>query len=205
MLIGYEFCNKMNEAALTESFLDSLSAVFCPETVLLLQKRIAELKLLKGRMERMTAWKVLADLLCKADVRGVAVVFSESGKPYLLDSPYYISLSHSGNLAVCAVHESPVGIDVEHITGRRISRPLRKVFEPGLSDTEILTRFCTAEAYTKLTGEGIKKIRDILPNPMDFLETGYLARHVEVPKDYISVVVSESTSPASFGKNMRIF
>lgn len=38
----------------------------------------------------------------------------ENGKPYLTEhSDLCISLSHSGNYAVCALHDKPVGVDIQ--------------------------------------------------------------------------------------------
>lgn len=39
-----------------------------------------------------------------------------NGKPYLIDSDMYVSLSHSGDYAVCAVHDKPIGIDIQQIS-----------------------------------------------------------------------------------------
>ncbi|MFI3313133.1 MAG: 4'-phosphopantetheinyl transferase superfamily protein [Eubacteriales bacterium] len=37
------------------------------------------------------------------------------GKPYFPGNPLYFSISHTKNLAVCAVGDSPLGVDVEQI------------------------------------------------------------------------------------------
>ncbi len=37
------------------------------------------------------------------------------GRPYLRESAYFVSISHSGEAVACAVSEEPVGIDVEKI------------------------------------------------------------------------------------------
>lgn len=49
---------------------------------------------------------------------------TQSGKPYLPDYPaFHFSLSHSGNLVVCAVSSVPIGVDLER------ERPVR----PGIA------------------------------------------------------------------------
>ena len=55
-----------------------------------------------------------AHALKQAGVRDLALAESEYGKPELSqDSGLYFNISHSGVLAVCAVSERPVGVDVE--------------------------------------------------------------------------------------------
>ena len=47
-------------------------------------------------------------------LRADEIVVTEYGKPYLPELPdFHFSLSHSGNLALCAVSSEPVGCDVE--------------------------------------------------------------------------------------------
>ena len=48
--------------------------------------------------------------------RDVTVVYDDHGKPVLQDHPHlHFSLSHSGEWAVCALSDVPVGVDVELI------------------------------------------------------------------------------------------
>lgn len=49
---------------------------------------------------------------------------AESGKPYLKNCPYYISISHSDEAVVAAISEKPVGIDIERL--RPVSERLIK-------------------------------------------------------------------------------
>ena len=47
----------------------------------------------------------------------------ENGKPYLINSDKYISVSHQGNWTLIAISDSPVGIDVEKIKKYKESLP----------------------------------------------------------------------------------
>lgn len=49
------------------------------------------------------------------------IAVAQGGKPYLANYPdIYFNLSHSGEWAVCAISESPVGVDIQHCDeGRR--------------------------------------------------------------------------------------
>ena len=54
--------------------------------------------------------------------------YGENGKPYIAGSPYF-SLSHSGDIVVCAVSDFEVGADVEKIR-RANMRLARRFFQP---------------------------------------------------------------------------
>jgi len=51
--------------------------------------------------------------------REAAIIYNESGKPFIKDSPTHISISHSGDLAAIAVCRNyATGIDIERIKDR---------------------------------------------------------------------------------------
>ena len=68
------------------------------------------------------------------------------GRPILIDSPYHLSVSHSGGTMVVAIAKQPLGIDVE----------LDRAIEPGvierlkLNPQHPLLDWCTREAAIKL-------------------------------------------------------
>lgn len=65
--------------------------------------------------------------------------YNEYGKPALADYPdIHFNLSHSGNLVVCAVDSSPVGIDIEEI------QPI---------DLTIAQSFCSQEELSLLAAK----------------------------------------------------
>lgn len=70
----------------------------------------------------------------------------EGGKPYFEGDPIYFSLSHSGKYAVCAISDSPIGVDIEEkkeLPKRIKGRFANDVFE-----------WTKKEAKGKLTGKG---------------------------------------------------
>lgn len=94
----------------------------------------------------------LAHRLCEA-VTGGSLRFTEAGKPYLPGGPA-VSISHSGRLAVCAVSETAVGIDIER---RRTasSRLLARAKTAGYDETTEFLHWWTArEANCKRLGRG---------------------------------------------------
>ena len=62
------------------------------------------------------------------------IALTEYGKPYLPELPdFYFSLSHSGNMALCAVSSEPVGCDIE--LPRKFDPAIaRRFFHPAEQD-----------------------------------------------------------------------
>lgn len=111
----------------------------------------------------------------------VCFTYAENGKPSLLGGGYELSISHSDDLVVVAIHEGPVGIDVEHI--REVSPRLAKKYFcddenfyifgheakdtdfEHMASTDIRMRFfeiwTAKEAYLKCIGEGLSRLRSV--------------------------------------------
>lgn len=70
----------------------------------------------------------------------------ENGKPYVKNAPFHFSLSHSGDYAVCAISDSPVGVDIEQ------ERELTEKFKKRFAET--ILQWTKKEAKGKLTGNG---------------------------------------------------
>lgn len=93
----------------------------------------------------------------------------EKGKPYLKDCPWiHFNISHTKGMVVCAVHDLPVGVDVEEIRpysealAKRVLTPLElqnlALWESrGHHFGEVcFFRYWTLkESYVKATGEGL--------------------------------------------------
>ena len=94
------------------------------------------------------------------------VKFTGEGKPYLQDGPCF-SLSHSGDLIVCAVDADEVGVDIERVSKFAKTRIARKILNPfeenafaGISDTDEAAKYLAVkwtgkEAIAKLIGKGL--------------------------------------------------
>lgn len=70
----------------------------------------------------------------------------EKGKPRVSDDIFYFSLSHSGNYAVCAISDTPIGVDIEE--DKELPERIRKRFANNV------TEWTKKEAKGKLTGNG---------------------------------------------------
>lgn len=88
----------------------------------------------------------------------------KSGKPYIENVNLKFSISHSGSIAVCAISDKPVGIDIEMIRDANIN-VARKVFTPdeqmyvfekwSLAQLRFFEIWTRKEAYVKMLGRGI--------------------------------------------------
>lgn len=83
-------------------------------------KRIAKVERLKKTKQK--AQSIGAELLLRhavgqitGEVSNVKWDTDENGKLYFTDHDgIYVNLSHSGDYAVCAVHDAPIGVDIQH-------------------------------------------------------------------------------------------
>lgn len=126
---------------------------------------------------------------CNVAVEDVIFDNKEHGKPYAVGLNVKFNISHSGDIVVCAIDSSPVGIDVERIrpvdlkvakwicTGDELLYlfghiPLEQDFA-YTTDIVVLTRFfeiwTKKEAYAKWVGKGIDIIK--IDSTKIFLQT----------------------------------
>lgn len=99
----------------------------------------------------------------------------EFGKPYLKNTNIHFNISHSGSMAMCALHDSPVGADIEMIkpysdaVARRImSDEEMQRFQSSADRQALFFKIWTLkEAYLKFTGTGISALGSITVYPAD--------------------------------------
>ena len=100
--------------------------------------------------------------------------YLEGGKPVIKNHPeIHFNFSHSGNIALCAIDNQPVGADIE--MPRKITPSLilytmneeeRTIIESASDQIMTFLSFWTKkEAVLKLTGEGIRSnLKTVLEN-----------------------------------------
>lgn len=90
--------------------------------------------------------------------------YEKSGKPYLINFPYYFNLSHSGDYVACALSDREVGVDLQVHRAAGIQRVAGRFFSPAEADALMRAEdreafffrlWARKEAYGKLTGKGI--------------------------------------------------
>ncbi len=127
-------------------------------------------KLLSVAAEWLT--KSNASLLLNIPPEEIALLRDEKGKPFIKDSPLYISISHSGDFAAVTFHPTPVGLDIEVLKPIDMRLKNRICTDSDLeylsqSQTEaqenlnLLKIWTAKEAYFKMTGTGITNFKSI--------------------------------------------
>ena len=133
------------------------------------------------------------DMLNIEHRKPLEIALNEYGKPYVngMDD-FYFNLSHSGDMAVCAISDVPVGVDVE-----KISRDCSSIIDRYYTDFEkeiskdkgtsyIWTR---KEAVAKANGRGIGVGIDKIDTSGDYVvidDEKYLIFTKSVDDYYIS-------------------
>ena len=108
-----------------------------------------------------------------ADFTEFSFAENEFGKPFIanIDSDIHFSLSHSGNILVCAVARFNIGVDCQIVNikdaarckkiAERFYSPQEKLFLDGLPDADYISNFfkiwTKKEAYIKYTGRGLSQ------------------------------------------------
>ncbi len=128
------------------------------------KNRISLIKSEAARKQSLAAEVALISLAKKlelTDVFPLEYKADENGKPYFADrQDVHFSLSHSGDIAVCAMAKSPVGVDVQEI-----KTPNMKLAEKYFTENELKTNdgsrdwfmriWARKEAVLKAEGTGI--------------------------------------------------
>ena len=113
--------------------------------------------------------------------KDLSLSYTEHGKPYLSRHPdIHFNLSHSGVLAVCAVSDVPVGIDIEHprkysaSVARRFFTSEEYAFVEKSEDTTqaFLQIWTRKESYLKMLGCGLS----LSPETFSVLPGGHLPK-----------------------------
>jgi len=110
------------------------------------------------RMLSLLGWQLLAENLPNKALLA-EVQFEEKGKPFIPNSNIYFNISNTKGLVVLAMHNNPVGIDVERLREPK-EAIYSRVFCPeevrSIACSEDFTRLWTRkEAVVKLFGGGL--------------------------------------------------
>lgn len=136
---------------------------------LLSDKRIEKVRRIKNDNKK--AQSIGAELLLRRAVNEITGEnknaewdTDDRGKLYLTDHPeIHVNLSHSGNYAVCAVHDASVGIDIQYMRDfdeRLISRYFASDEAEYIADSAdkknaFYTVWTRKESLFKATGKGL--------------------------------------------------
>ncbi|MBR4545907.1 MAG: hypothetical protein IKO14_08075 [Oscillibacter sp.] len=82
------------------------------------REKVLSLRDERKRLQSLAAGLVSRYLLASVGISDGLLAYAESGKPYIQNCPeWHISISHSGQYAVCAVSRSPVAVDIQRHGG----------------------------------------------------------------------------------------
>lgn len=142
--------------------------------------RIDRCKREEDRIRSLLGEMLLKKLLCEYTKKEITLESEANGRPVLKDSELFVSISHSGEMAACAVDEKPIGIDVQGIKpikSKLICRVCTKEEEEYvlasaagatgemIYDQPTLERFyeiwTAKEAYFKKVGTGITDFKSV--------------------------------------------
>ncbi len=165
---------------------------------------------MRTKIEHKRSLRIAADHICRtaiAEFCGVKpneIIFgyTEQGKPYTQNLPVHFSISHSGDIAVCAVSDNEIGIDIEKIrnvnprTAERFANDKEKEYI-NTSENGFFEIWTLKEAYFKCIGTGlgsdIKKVCfNISENGIICSEYGFELSFFEVEKDYICSICKKT-------------
>ena len=162
------------------------------------QKRIHNMKQEKSRKQSMGVGLLLQKVLALYHMQDSDVFVDEHGKPKVEGLEF--SLSHSGNLVLCAVSEEPVGCDVEELrkapkgVAERYFSDAEQAYLSHFSadehDREFFRIWTMKESYVKMTGEGLRVSFEAYEIAME--DTGArVIRHGEMQSCYLSTMELE--------------
>lgn len=163
---------------------NELQLEICPKNIISSLKR---LEWICGRL-------LLQHLATSLDVSYKGIQKDEFGKPFLKQSNYHISLSHSYPFVAAQIHpERSVGIDIEQPKQKLLKIAPRILDEGELKNAGVdivkhCVYWCAKEALYKVYGKrGLLFTHHLHLKPFDLQNAGDLKGWIEVPEGQILV------------------
>ena len=128
------------------------------------QAHILRYRRAEDRRRSLGVWRLMEEMLAGRGFSARQVAVDMRGKP-CCDGVFF-SLSHAGDMALCAVSDAPVGCDIERVRDApleiapRVFRPDERAYlREAQSENDAQRRFFTLwtlkASYMKMTGEGL--------------------------------------------------
>ncbi len=147
----------------------------------------------------------------------INIVYNDYGKPTLSANDIYFNIAHSGKWVVCAIADSPVGIDIEKINKWRpiVARRLFSADEYKVllthkgraRDDYFYTLWTLKESYSKAIGRGLTlpfnalNIKKSQLNQLFVTDDNYLLKQYNVDNEYKMAVC---TANDNFADDVKI-
>jgi 4'-phosphopantetheinyl transferase len=144
-----------------------------------------QLKIGKRNLHWLGTRVLLRKMLCTDEYIDFKV--DEHGKPYLVNLPYHISLSHSFDYAAVMIGKAPVGIDIEQVKEKveRIAHKFMRKQELAFINekdkiNQLYVCWCVKEAVYKCYGQKeVSFVNNILLEPFNFEGHGCVKAHLD--------------------------
>jgi len=170
----------MIEVWLVDTDVDASPDALSPDE----RERAARFRFEEHRRRWIAAHVALREILSKY-TSDVQFVIGENGKPSLANGAVHFNLSHSGDLAVIAVSDHEIGVDVEQI---RDGFDYESIM-PAANRDEFFRAWTRKEACLKARGLGLG-VSEPLPATEDLLVEDLSLRH-----GYAGAVATTNASP----------
>lgn len=167
------------------------------------KERVDRYKRDDDKKRSLCAQMLLQKLLEKQSLSGKELFYEENGCPKFKNSQLFVSISHSEDVAFCAVSENAIGVDVEKM--RKISHSLinrvcvdeEKAYVKAdcdinadtktIGNPDVIKRFfeiwTAKEAYFKMRGSGITDLK--------MVNTLKLERSIFTHGDYVFCIIED--------------
>jgi 4'-phosphopantetheinyl transferase len=151
-----------------------------------------QLELVEYAPKRQLEWLAGRYLIYTMTGRFLSVKKDEDGKPYLSNSAYHISLSHSGSLVTAIISPCIVGIDIQSITSK-LENVAHRVFNKRKMDQlkdetrleHLHVYWGAKEALYKAYGKrGLDFRENLLVEPFEYRYTEGVTEGVIVKEDW---------------------
>lgn len=129
-------------------------------------------KALRCANEEKRRASLASELLLKAACGRTDYMIGKNGKPYFDGDPCFFSLSHSGEYALCAVSDVPIGADIELPGALRYESIAQRFFAEAECEyilhsaspaDAFYSLWVQKEAIVKASGDGIAALKSAAP------------------------------------------
>lgn len=152
--------------------------------------------------KRRREWLASRVLLKELAGQELSIAYHEDGAPYLPDSPFSISISHTDGFAAVQLQEQAVGVDIEYRSNRVIKIRSRFMSPEEYASIDadheaehLLIYWCAKEALFKL----------IRQQDVDFIKHLHVEPFAYSPSGEIKVLETRTSERRSFTLNYEVF
>lgn len=152
--------------------------------------------------KRRREWLASRVLLKELAGQELSIAYHEDGAPYLPDSPFSISISHTDGFAAVQLQEQAVGVDIEYRSNRVIKIRSRFMSPEEYASIDadheaehLLIYWCAKEALFKLIRE----------QDVDFIKHLHVEPFAYSSSGEIKVLETRTSERRSFTLNYEVF